>query len=93
MNDLPQNERAVSGSNSGIEAGHLMAFIERIENIEERIAEEQDTRKEVYAEAKSVGFDVSVIREIVKIRKQDADKRREKGEILDLYCAAIGMEV
>ena len=47
--------------------------------------------KEVYAEAKGVGFDVKIIRKVVSLRKQDTDKRREEDELLDLYKAAVGM--
>ena len=80
-------------STNSIEAGHLMAFIERIERLEEDKKTVADEIKDVYAEAKGTGYDVKVIRKIVSIRKQDQDKRREEEEILELYLQALGMQV
>lgn len=72
-----------------VNAGHLKAFIERIERLEEEKKAIADDIKDVYAEAKGTGFDVKIIRKIVSIRKQDREKRREEEEILDLYMAAL----
>ena len=80
-------------STNSIEAGHLMAFIERIERLEEDKKTVSDEIKDVYAEAKGTGYDVKIIRKIVSIRKQDQDKRREEEEILELYLQALGMQV
>jgi uncharacterized protein (UPF0335 family) len=79
-------------STNSIEAGHLMAFIERIERLEEDKKTVSDEIKDVYAEAKGTGYDIKIIRKIVSIRKQDQDKRREEEEILELYLQAIGMQ-
>ena len=79
-------------STNSIDTGHLMAFIERIERLEEDKKTVSDEIKDVYAEAKGTGYDVKVIRKIVSIRKQDQDKRREEEEILELYLQAIGMQ-
>ena len=73
------------------EAKHLLAFIERIERLEEDKKQVSEDIKDVYAEAKGTGYDVKVIRKVVSIRKQDKDKRREEEEILGLYLAALGM--
>ena len=75
-------------STNSIEAGHLMAFIERIERLEEDKKTVSDEIKDVYAEAKGTGYDIKIIRKIVSIRKQDQDKRREEEEILELYLKA-----
>ena len=80
-------------STSSIEAGHLMAFIERIERLSEDLKTVKDEISDVYAEAKGTGYDVKIIRKIVAIRKQDQDKRREEEEILELYLKAMGMQV
>ena len=80
-------------STNSIEAGHLMAFIERIERLEEDKKTVSDEIKDVYAEAKGTGYDIKIVRKIVSIRKQDQDKRREEEEILELYLQAIGMQV
>ncbi len=85
------NEDTVATGTEAVNAGHLRAFIERIERLEEEKKALADDIKDVYAEAKGNGFDVKIIRKIVSIRKQDRDKRREEEEILDLYLAALGM--
>ncbi len=73
------------------EAKHLLAFIERIERLEEDRKVVIEDIKDVYAEAKGTGYDVKIMRKIVSIRKQDKDKRREEEEILELYLTALGM--
>jgi uncharacterized protein (UPF0335 family) len=79
------------GDNSGINAGQLQSFIERIERLlEERDAIMADAR-EVFAEAKAQGYDVKIMREILKLRKMDKDDRDEKETILDVYKRALGM--
>ncbi len=79
------------GDNSGaIDAGHLRAFIERIETIETSIKDAQEDRKEIYAELKSNGYDPKIVRKIIAIRKQDAAKRQEEEAILELYLGALG---
>ncbi|MGD0562320.1 MAG: DUF2312 domain-containing protein [Roseiarcus sp.] len=85
------SEDTVATGTEAVNAGHLRAFIERIERLEEEKKALADDIKDVYAEAKGNGFDVKIIRKIVSIRKQDRDKRREEEEILDLYLAALGM--
>ena len=70
----------------------IRAFIERIERMEEEKAAIADDIKEIYAEAKGNGFDTKVLRQVVRIRKQDASERLEQEAILDLYMAALGMQ-
>lgn len=70
---------------------HLKAFVERIERLEEEKKTIADDIKDVYAEAKGNGFDVKVMRQIVRIRKQDKAEREEQEAILDLYLQALGM--
>lgn len=80
------------GGNSGeVNAGRLLAFIERVERLEEEKATFTTDIKEVYGEAKSTGFDVKIMRKIVALRKMDLDERIEQEQILDLYLAALGM--
>ena len=74
-----------------VNSGHLKAFVERIERLEDEKKAIADDVKDVYAEAKGNGFDVKIIRKIVALRKQDRDRRREEEEILDLYLAALDM--
>jgi uncharacterized protein (UPF0335 family) len=70
----------------------LRAIIERIERMEEEKQAISDDIKEIYAEAKGNGFDVKVLRQIVRIRKQDHAERMEQEALLDLYMAALGMQ-
>jgi uncharacterized protein (UPF0335 family) len=77
---------------SGISSDRLRSIIKRIEKLEEDKAGVSDDIKEVYAEAKGTGFDVKIIRQIVRLRKVEIEKRREESELLDLYMSAIGME-
>ena len=74
-----------------VNAGHLRAFIERIERLEEEKKGFADDIKEVYGEAKGTGFDTKIIKAIIKIRAMDRDKRKEQEEILDLYMSALGI--
>lgn len=80
-----------SMADHGIARDQLRAFIERIERLEEEKAAIGEDIKEVYAEAKGNGFDTKVMRQVIKIRKQDRNERAEQEAILDLYLHALGM--
>ena len=67
----------------------LRALVERIEQIEDEIKDLTEAKKEIYAEAKSNGFDVKVLREVIRVRKQDQKERDEHETLLDLYMSAI----
>ena len=69
----------------------LRAFVERIERMEEEKAAIAADIKEIYGEAKGNGFDVKILRQIVRIRKQDANERMEQEALLELYMSALGM--
>ncbi len=69
----------------------LKAIIERIERLEEEKKATSDDIRDVYAEAKGNGFDVTALRTIVRLRKQDTDDRREQQEVLETYMHALGM--
>ncbi len=79
-------------STDSVAQDQLRAFIERIERMEEEKKAIADDIKEIYAEAKGNGFDTKVLRQIVRIRKQDAAERLEQEALLDLYMAALGMQ-
>jgi uncharacterized protein (UPF0335 family) len=70
---------------------HLKAFVERIERLEEEKKTIADDIRDVYAEAKGTGFDVKALRAVVRLRKQDADERKEQEAILETYLHALGM--
>ena len=75
----------------GVAADQLRAFVERIERLEEEKKALNDDIKDVYAEAKGNGYDVKVLRQVVRMRKQDSNERREMESLLDLYLHALGM--
>jgi uncharacterized protein (UPF0335 family) len=67
----------------------LRTLVERIEQVEEEIQELNEARKEIYLEAKGNGFDVKVLRELIRLRKQDQREREEHETLLDVYLQAI----
>jgi uncharacterized protein (UPF0335 family) len=69
----------------------LRAIVERIEHLEEEKKAIAEDVRDIYAEAKGNGFDTGALRDIIKIRRQDGDKRREREAILEIYCRALGM--
>lgn len=71
----------------------LRAFVERIERMEEEKKAIAEDIKEIYAEAKGNGFDTKVLRQVIRIRKQDRAERLEQEAILELYLAALGMSM
>lgn len=80
-----------TGHNSGVSNDQLRSIIERVERLEEEKAATAADIKQVYAEAKGNGFDTKTIRQLVRIRKQDAAERQEAEAILDIYMEALGM--
>ena len=73
----------------GIAGDRIRSIVERIEHIEEEIKALNEGKKEILAEAKGEGFDVKVIKEILRLRKQDKDERDEHESLLDLYLSAM----
>jgi uncharacterized protein (UPF0335 family) len=73
-----------------VAADRLRSFIERVERLEEEKAAILNDTKEVYAEAKGEGYDVKILRQVVRIRKMDRAERQEQEAILDLYLSALG---
>jgi uncharacterized protein (UPF0335 family) len=73
----------------GIPGDRICSFIERVEHIDEEIMALNEGKKEVFAEAKGEGFDVKVLREILRLRKQDKEGRDEQDSLLDLYLKAM----
>ena len=79
-------------STDSVAQDQIRAFIERIERMEEEKKAIADDIKEIYAEAKGNGFHTKVLRQIVRIRKQDHAERMEQEALLELYMAALGMQ-
>src|ERR1700733_6242384 len=72
----------------GIPGNRILSFIERIEHIDEELKALNEGKKEVFSEAKGEGFDVKVLKEILRLRKQDQDERDEQESLLDLLSRA-----
>ena len=72
-----------------IPGGKIRSFVERVENIDGELAELNEQKKEVFAEAKGEGFDVKILKEIIKLRKQDQDERDEHETLLEVYLRAM----
>lgn len=83
------------GHNSGgtIASDELRNLVERVERITEEITNLQDDRKDIFAEAKSRGYDVKTMRAIIQIRKMEPDVYQEQRALLDTYLAAFGVDV
>ncbi|MBV8652263.1 MAG: DUF2312 domain-containing protein [Alphaproteobacteria bacterium] len=75
----------------GVAGDRLKSFIERIERLEEEKKALAEDIKEVFAEAKGTGFDVKIMRQIIRIRKMDKDDLDEQESLLDVYKRALGM--
>ena len=82
------DDRAATG---GIAADRLRSIIERVERLEEERKALSSDIKDIFAEAKSAGFDVKVIRQIIRIRKQEPADVEEQETLLDIYRRALGM--
>lgn len=75
----------------GVAVDQLKSIIARIEKLEEEKTAIADDIKDVFAEAKGNGYDVKAIRQIIKLRKQDAQEREEEETVLETYMRALGM--
>ena len=77
------------GSNSGFAAKQLVAFVERIERLEEEKGALVEDIKEIYSEAKSQGFDPAILKRAIRLRALPKAERDEMQAVLDLYLAAL----
>ena len=73
----------------GIAGGQVRSIVERVEQLEAEIAELNEGKKEVFLEAKGQGFDVKILKEIIKLRKLDKEERDEHETLLDVYLRAM----
>jgi len=73
-------------SDISIPGGRIRSFVERIEHLDTELQELNESKKEVFSEAKAEGFDVKILKEIIKLRKQDKD---ERDTLLDMYMRAM----
>ena len=81
------------------ETGHnvtddrLRLLVERVERLEEEKKGIADDIKDVFLEAKAVGYDAKIMKQVIRLRKMEDDDRREMENILDLYKSALGMDL
>ena len=73
----------------GVAGDQLRAFVERIERVEEEIKALTEDKKEIFAEAKAEGFDVKILKDVIRIRKQDQEARQEHESLLEVYLHAL----
>lgn len=91
---ITENERATEGGNStigGIAADRLLSIVTRVERLEEEKKALSSDIKDIFSEAKSAGFDPKVLKQIIRIRKQDPAEVEEQETLLDIYRRALGM--
>jgi uncharacterized protein (UPF0335 family) len=79
-------------SEGNVAADQLRLLIERIERLEEEKKGIGDDIKDVYLEAKATGYDVKIMRQIIRLRKMQPHDRQEMEAILETYKAALGIE-
>ena len=91
MSDVTEQDQEQDADVGGIAADRLRSIIERVERLEEERKALADDIKDIFGEAKSAGFEVKVIRQIIRIRKQEPADVEEQETLLDLYRRALGM--
>ena len=75
----------------GIAADQLKSIVERIERLEEEKKALADDIRDIFAEAKGNGFDVKILRQVIRMRKMEQADLEEQETLLDLYRQALGM--
>jgi len=90
--DMPDGSAVSKKTKAGpISADRLKSFVERIEKLEEERKAIGGDIRDIYSEAKGVGYDVRTMRRIVSLRRMDAAQREEEETLLDTYKHALGM--
>ena len=90
-NSRARQDADLESNTGGIAADRLLSLIERVERLEEERKALGSDIKDIFAEAKSAGFDVPVIRQLLRLRKQEPSEVAEQESLLDLYRRALGM--
>jgi uncharacterized protein (UPF0335 family) len=82
---------ATKSKPQNVAADRLRSLVERIERLDEERAALGNDIRDIYAEAKSAGFDVKVLRQLIRLRKQEPAEVEEQQSLLDVYRHALGM--
>jgi uncharacterized protein (UPF0335 family) len=85
------NDAALGHNSDGDVNSRLRSIVDRIERIAEEVKALQSDSRDIYVEARSAGFDVKVLRQLIRIRKQEPAEIEEQEMLLDVYRRAIGM--
>jgi len=88
-NDMTGHNSGVS--EGGIAADRLRSIVERVERLDEERKVLSGDIKDIFSEAKSAGFDVKTIKQIIRMRKQEPAELEEQETLLDIYRRALGM--
>lgn len=88
--DLNDHELVAPQSLTETTKEKLRQYLSKIENLEVEKAEVMDQLKEVYGDAKALGFDTKALRTVVRLRKKDMKTRIEEEQMLELYLHALG---
>jgi uncharacterized protein (UPF0335 family) len=91
LDSVTQQPPAPESPAGGIAAERLRSIVERIERLEEERKALAGDIKDIYTEAKSAGFDVKVLRQLIRLRRQEAAEVQEQETLLDVYRHALGM--
>jgi uncharacterized protein (UPF0335 family) len=73
-----------------VSSAELKVLIDRIERVEEDMDGLKEDRKEIYTEAKDTGFDVKILRKVIRLRKQSRAAREEEQALISTYLEALG---
>jgi len=93
MSDIGHNSRGtVDTEPVAIAASRLRSLVDRIERLEEERKAIGSDIKDIFTEAASAGFDVKVLRQLIAVRKKEADEVAEQETMLDVYRRALGMQ-
>lgn len=88
---MDAESKSAGAATGGIAADRLRSIIERVERLEEERKALAGDIKDIFSEAKSAGFDVKVIKQIIRLRKQEPAEIEEQETLLDIYRRALGM--
>ena len=87
MDNIANNDTNISKTKDD----RLKSLIERVERLEEEKNNLLTDIKEVFSEAKGLGYDPKIMRKVLIIRKMDIDERLEQEALLDTYRNALGI--